>query len=50
VFVARNGVFLDKESFSQKELVGARCNLRKFEMYVKRFQPPLNLHEMNKEL
>ena len=48
-FVARNGVFLEK-NFPQKELVGARCNLKKFGMCLKRFQPPLNLHGMSKKL
>jgi hypothetical protein len=49
VFVARNGVSW-RNSLSQKELVGARCNLKKFRKYLKWFQSPLNLHEMNKEL
>ena len=36
VFVAQNGVFWRK-SFFQKELVGARCNLKKFEKHLKMF-------------
>jgi hypothetical protein len=36
VFIAHNGVFMEK-SFSLKELVGARCNLKKFKKHPKMF-------------
>jgi hypothetical protein len=36
VFVARNGVFLEKEFLSK--VVGAKCNLEKFEKHRKMFQ------------
>jgi hypothetical protein len=36
VFVARNGVFMEKDFL--KELVGARCNLKKFKEHPKVFQ------------
>jgi hypothetical protein len=36
VFVAHNGIFMEKE-FLLKELVGARCNLKKFKKHSKMF-------------
>jgi hypothetical protein len=49
VFVARNGVFLEKE-FLSKGLVRARCNLKKFRKRPKLFQYPLKIHGMCKML
>ena len=49
VFVAHNGVFLEKE-FLSKEVSGRRCNLKKFGKCLKWFQPRLNLYGMIKEL
>jgi hypothetical protein len=43
VFVTRNGVFMEKE-FLSKELVGARCNLKKFKKHPIMFQHPLILY------
>jgi hypothetical protein len=40
VFVARNGVFIEKE-FLSKGSVGARCNLKKFKKLPNIFQHPL---------
>jgi hypothetical protein len=42
VFIACNGAFLEKE-FLLKELVRARCNLKKFKKHPKMFQHPLIL-------
>jgi hypothetical protein len=49
VFVARNGVFFEKEYLS-KELLGARCNLKKFKKHLKMFQHPLILYRRYKIL
>jgi hypothetical protein len=48
-FVARNGVFLEKE-FLSKGVSGSTVQLEEIRDVPEMFQPPLNLHGMNKEL
>ena len=49
VFVARNGVFLEKE-FLSKGFSGSKVQLEEIRKHPKLFQQPLNIHEMCKML